>query len=402
MLNSFRTWMLPEGVVEALPDEAVTLNRLEQTAISTFARWGYELLRPPMMEYADTFTGNDANDNLIEQTIQFKDQKSGKQLGFRADITPQIARIDAHYLQTDKVARYAYTGEVVRSYPAGHGRLRNPSVAGVELLGSSSQQADIEIVSLLIDYLTELQLPDFMIGLGNVDIVATLLRSLSVSEAKYPLFFDAFSKKDTEKLTTLAVQAQLTAVDTELLVKLTQLYGDSAVLDEAHELLAAHQLVLAELEKLAAITHQIQHLYPAVRLHVDLSDVHGYGYHNGLIFAAYASGVWQPIARGGRYDSFGNHFGENANVRPSTGFSCDLNLLAGLVAADTVSQRIIAYRLSDVDDFELQQLTEAVRQLRQQGDTVIQLFDETGISRTAFTHQLVRDGVGFSVSEITR
>ncbi len=138
MQNLFRTWMLPEGVVEALPAEAEKLNQLTQTALDGFARWGYQPLRPPIMEYADTFINHPHSDNLSAQTIQFKDPKSGRQLGLRADMTPQIARLDAHYLSTDKVARYAYAGELVRSYPTGRGSVRNPTVVGAELLGRKS------------------------------------------------------------------------------------------------------------------------------------------------------------------------------------------------------------------------------------------------------------------------
>lgn len=190
MHNSFRTWMLPEGVVEALPEEAEKLNALTQTALDTFSRWGYQPLRPPIIEYADTFIGGGRSDNLVEQTIQFKDQKSGKQLGFRADMTPQIARIDAHYLKTDKVARYAYAGEVVRSYPTGHGSARNPTVIGAELLGSASQQADTEIVNLLIAFLSQLDLPDITIELGNVDIVAELLTEAGLEESQFAQFLN--------------------------------------------------------------------------------------------------------------------------------------------------------------------------------------------------------------------
>lgn len=394
MRSSVRTWMLPEGVVEALPRDAEKLNNLEQTALSTFARWGYLPLRPPMMEYADTFIGGEFSDNLAAQTIQFKDQKSGRQLGFRADITPQIARIDAHYLKTDKVSRYAYSGEVIRSYPTGHGSARNPSVVGAELLGSDSHQADIEVVSLLIEYLHNIALSDVTIELGNVDIVVELLRCLHVPESQYRLFFSALATKDTERLTQLGQRNQLDTTAIQRLTLLTKLYGNLTAIEAAESHFADLPSVLDEIQRLKRITQQLQSAYPETTFHIDFSDVHGYGYHNGLIFAAYVSGVWQAVARGGRYDSFGRHLADS--VRPSTGFSCDLNLLLSLAANPKQTARVIVCRHQG----DNQRLTDYIRQLRENGDTVVCVFDDARDCHIHYTHELVVAGDDFNVIEL--
>lgn len=384
MQNLFRTWMLPEGVVEALPVEAEKFNRLTQIAQDSFSRWGYQPLRPPILEYADTFTNDDRNDNLVAQTLQFKDQKSGKQLGLRADMTPQIARIDAHYLKTDKVARYAYAGELVRSYPAGHGSARNPTVVGAELLGSASHHADIEIVSLLIDFLNKIELPNVIIELGNIDIVVTLLRALGVDESHYSPFFEALAIKDTERLLELAQRNNLTPEQVATLTALTTLYGNVDVLALATEQLP-YPAVVAEIAQLQHITHSLQKRYPQTVFHLDLADVHGYGYHNGLIFSAYVDGVWQAIARGGRYDSFGNNFSDQAEVRPSTGFSCLLNLIAPLIDAAPNNGRLIACALNE----HSRELSDFIDDLRDRGDTVIAVFDnEHGQPNHNCTHEI--------------
>lgn len=385
MQNLFRTWMLPEGVVEALPVEAEKFNRLTQIAQDSFSRWGYQPLRPPILEYADTFTNDDRNDNLVAQTLQFKDQKSGKQLGLRADMTPQIARIDAHYLKTDKVARYAYAGELVRSYPTGHGSARNPTVVGAELLGSASHHADIEIVSLLIDFLNKIELSNIIIELGNIDIVVALLRALGINENHYSPFFEALAIKDTERLRELARRNNLTPEQAATLIALTTLYGNAEVLTLAAEQFAPYPAVVAEITQLQHITHSLQKRYPQTVFHLDLADVHGYGYHNGLIFSAYVDGVWQAIARGGRYDSFGNNFSDQAEVRPSTGFSCLLNLIAPLIDAASNSGRLIACALNE----HSRELSDFIADLRDQGDTVIAVFDnEHGQPNRNCTHEI--------------
>lgn len=373
---NFRSWMLPEGVVEALPEEAIKLNYLESIALSTFARWGYEPLRPPMMEYAETFLANSGNDHLNEQTIQFKDQKSGKQLGFRADITPQIARIDAHYLKTDKVSRYAYVGEVVRSYPTGHGSMRNPTVAGVELLGSHSQQADVEMVSLLIDYLSKIRVSHFIIELGNVDIVVELLLALGVPEAQHALFFEALARKDKEKLLKLAEKSHIEPIQAQLIVKLIDCYGDIDVVEQSLVTFEAYPHVTEEMQRLITLYAAIAQQYPKVDLHVDLSDVRGYGYHNGVIFSAYLPEVWQPIARGGRYDGFGNNFGEEQHYRASIGFNCHLNLLTRYANIEQETSRIIYCDMTEWEEQLHDALNVYINTLRSQGDTVILCFDD--------------------------
>lgn len=393
MNNSFRTWMLPEGVVEALPEEAEKLNTLTQTALTTFSRWGYQPLRPPIMEYADTFVGGERSDNLVEQTIQFKDQKSGKQLGFRADITPQIARIDAHYLKTDKVARYAYAGEVVRSYPTGHGSARNPTVIGAELLGSSSREADIEIVSLLIAFLGRLALPRLTVELGNIDIIVELLSQAGLDESQFSHFFEALAIKDKERLLKLSERNDLAPAFGELLVSLTQLYGDVDTLSEAETLFADYPAVLAEIHRLHAISNALSEQHADVIFHIDLADVHGYGYHNGLIFSAYVNGAWKAIARGGRYDSFGNNFSENNEVRPSTGFSCDLSLLSPLLSAPKHSGRMIACEALGNSP----ELTQFIAELRENGDTVIQQFDDGSTSNREMAYRIVKTTDAFAV-----
>ncbi len=392
--------MLPEGVVEALPQEAEKLNQLTQTALHTFARWGYQPLRPPIMEYADTFITGERGDNLAEQTIQFKDQKSGKQLGFRADMTPQIARIDAHYLKTDGVARYAYAGEVVRSYPTGHGSARNPTIIGAELLGSASQQADIEIVSLLVDFLSQLDLAQLTIELGNIDIVIELLREAGVDENQFSLFFESLAIKDNARLLMLCERNQLAPVYGELLTAMTRLYGDESTLSEAQALFADYPKVVSEIRALHTVVSTLKKQHANIGFHIDLADVHGYGYHNGLIFSAYVNGAWQAVARGGRYDSYGNHFGEEENVRASTGFSCDLHLLSPLLPAPQPQGRVIIYTLADFADSDQAALSHFIAELRAGGDTVIQCFDDGNLPNRDCAYRLTTSAGGFEVENI--
>jgi len=401
--NSFRAWMLPDGVIEALPNEAQKLNYLERCAVDTFSAWGYELLRPPIMEYAETFISSNNrydSDNLNRQTIQFKDQASGRQLGLRADITPQIARIDAHYLKTDKLARYSYTGEVVRSFPEGHGSFRNPTIAGVELLGSCSVQADIEMISLLITYLAHIGLNDYVIALGEVDIVTELLATLGVDEVAYTDFFDALGKKDVNRLQHLAERNGIDSDNSKPLTALLDLYGDISIFDEAKQVFADYDRVMLVLSALQQVVIQLQGRYPGTNFHVDLSDVPVYGYHNGLFFCVYTDGAWQAVARGGRYGNVSQYGAQGVQTpRPATGFSCNLNVLSTLLNEPATSGRRVLCRFSTLGYSCV--LHRYVDKLRQQGDMVVCQFDD-GIENigefTHFVHALKDSSETYTIS----
>ncbi|PIE44420.1 MAG: hypothetical protein CSA45_06645 [Gammaproteobacteria bacterium] len=266
-----------------------------------------------------------------------------------------------------------------------------------ELLGSASEQADIEIVNLLIAFLKAAKLPGFIIELGSVDLVVTLLSALGIAESQYPQFFAALAKKDREKLNTLAQRNAVAESQRHILPDLTTLYGDAAILPAANTLLADYADVLTEVKRLSQTMALLQQQHPEVDFHIDLSDVRGYGYHNGLIFSAYTDGIWQAIARGGRYDSFGNHFAEQTVLRPSTGFSCHLNLLLPLL--DNVEQggRVIACPFTAGDG-----INRLVDELRSQGDTVINVFEDNLKPLTGCTHRIEATADGYTVIAINK
>jgi ATP phosphoribosyltransferase regulatory subunit len=107
--------------------------------------------------------------------------------------------------------------------------------------------------------------------------------------------------------------------------------GDAEVLDVSLRALSgAGREVRAAVHDLGEIGAQVRERYPEVRVHFDLAELRGYHYHSGVMFAAYAAGQGQALAKGGRYDNIGAVFGRS---RPATGFSTDLKLLVGSAAA---------------------------------------------------------------------
>ena len=97
-------WLLPEGVDEVLPPEADRLEQLRRQILDLYASWGYQLVIPPFIEYLESLLVGTGSD-LDLKTFKLTDQLTGRLIGIRADMTPQVARIDAHHFRDQACAR---------------------------------------------------------------------------------------------------------------------------------------------------------------------------------------------------------------------------------------------------------------------------------------------------------
>jgi len=323
MVNN-ANWLLPEGVEEILPTEALKLEMLRRKIVDDFTAKEFSLVMPPVMEFVDallTGTGKE----LDTQTYKFMDQQSNRMLGIRADITPQVARIDSHYLSNNDVNRLCYTSTVLRAQPAEMGGQREVLQCGVEIFGVSDTSADKEVISAMLETLALANINDVTISLAHVDIYRALVKDSKISEAEEMRLRDVLLRKSTPDLNDLNCQLGESLLDAFL--TLIKLQGDATILLKAE----------AELPKLPAITNAISELdevvgyiksaYPNVSVHLDLADVAGYRYYTGIKHSAYIPGRGRTVAKGGRYDHIGAHFGRS---RPATGFSADLKTLVKL------------------------------------------------------------------------
>src|SRR3954467_3618000 len=141
-------WLLPEFVEDILPAEAMRMERLRRRILDLFFRRGYELVMPPLLEYMDSLLTGTGHD-LELRTFKVVDQFSGRMMGVRADITPQVARLDAHLLNRKGVTRLCYCGSVLHTRPAGLAATREPIQIGAEIYGHASVESDLEIQRLL-------------------------------------------------------------------------------------------------------------------------------------------------------------------------------------------------------------------------------------------------------------
>ncbi|ERH53018.1 ATP phosphoribosyltransferase regulatory subunit [Pseudomonas sp. MDMC216] len=356
-------WLLPDGIEEVLPPEAARIEAARRQVLDLFQRWGYEFVVTPHIEYLESLlTG--AGQDLDLRTFKVTDPLSGRQMGFRADITPQVARIDAHTMRREGPSRLCYAGSVLHAQPRALTTSRSPIQLGAELYGDASPASDIEVISLLVETLELAAVPDVHMDLGHVGIYRGLARAAGLSGEAEQQLFDALQRKAMDEIESLT--AALPAGLGSMLRSLAELCGGREVLDLAQAVLVeAPDAVHAALDELVAIADALELRYPELPLYFDLGELRGYNYHTGVVFAAFVPGEGGAIAQGGRYDDTGAVFGR---ARPATGFSTDLKTLVTL-GDMRVDETVSGVWAPDNHDLYLWQ---AIRRLRGEGERVVQ------------------------------
>lgn len=330
MSNSDR-WLLPDGVDELLPPEAWSVELLRRSMLDLFARYGYELVSPPLIEYLQSLLTGTGN-NLDLQTFKLTDQLTGRLMGVRADITPQIARIDSHAFKNKRINRFCYVDSVLVTRPQNMLATRSPLQIGCELFGEAGQAADLEIISVMLETLHIANIDRVHIDLAHVGIFKGLVQLAGLSVSEENRLLDALSRKSIPDLDILVhdagAQGNLIAVIRDI-AKLNAGPDALSLIRDKIKLLAGTQLqsVLASLDELETVANEIQRRFTRVEIGFDFCELRGYNYHTGVMFAAYTPGCGQALAKGGRYDDIGKEFGES---RPATGFSADLKMLMRL------------------------------------------------------------------------
>ncbi|WDD94007.1 ATP phosphoribosyltransferase regulatory subunit [Burkholderia sp. FERM BP-3421] len=350
------TWLLPENIADVLPSEARKIEELRRRLLDRFRAYGYEMVMPPLLEYLESLLTSGGND-LRLRTFKLVDQLSGRTLGLRADITPQVARIDAHLLNRQGVTRLCYAGNVLHTRPRGLHATREQIQIGAELYGHAGLEADHEVQQLMLDALRLAGLANVRLDLCHAGVLGALFSRDAAAAARGEALYDALAAKDVPLLNELT---ESLSPDTRAALRvLPRLYGDASVLDDARRLLPALPEITRALDDLASLAAQVA----GAEVTIDLADLRGYAYHSGPMFSAYVDGVPNAVARGGRYDHVGQAYGR---ARPATGFSLDLREVARISPVEARGTAILApWKQDDA-------LRAAVAALRDAGEVVIQ------------------------------
>ena len=386
-------WQLPEGVEEALPHEAQRLEAVRRQMIDTYRSWGYELVMPPFIEYLDSLLVD--SPKLDVQTFKITDQLTGKMMGIRADMTPQIARIDAHRLKSEGPSRLCYMGTVLKTRPDNFAGSRSPLQFGVELYGHNGLEGDLEVIKLMLKSMDICDIDSLHLDLGHVGIFREISHLGDLTSSQENVLFDMLQRKSIPE-----IEAYLETLDCDesilrAISLLPKLSGDSQIISEArqYDIFSSGKIAdyLSDLEQLGKL---ISKDYPQLEVHYDLAELCGYRYKTGMVYALYTPGEGRELARGGRYDGIGEAFG---NARPATGFSADLKNLLRLTDATSADVKQIIYASVEVD-------SNVIDELREQGQVVITALGERDCHPAEYgcTHELTQRDERWVVKKLGR
>ena len=366
-------WLLPDQISDILPAECRELEALRRRLLDLYASYGYDLVQPPMLEHVESLMVHQARD-LDLRTFKLVDQASGRLLGLRADITPQAARIDAHQIPRQGVTRLCYAGSVLHAQPSGLLASREPVQVGCELFGHAGIEADLEVQELALASLDAAGIKKVRLDLSHRGIYLALRAQDPALESVESEVLACLQSKDRAGLKLLC--KSLSGETSKALLDLVDLYGPvdgpDGVIERAKKLLPAKSSITQALDRLLAVAHSAMFTeHPECVLTVDLSDLRGYRYHNGVMFSIYCQGLPNAVVRGGRYDGVGEVFGR---ARPATGFSLELRELLEIAPPQSIAQTAQGQPIaaSWADDAGLRA---AIAALRAKGQSVICLPD---------------------------
>ncbi len=374
-------WRLPDGMDEMLPRQAFALEKLRRNIYDLHVAWGYQPVEPPFVEFLDSLLAGTGRE-FERQTFKVTDPISGKTMGVRADMTPQVARIDAHHMAESDVARLFYLGSVVRAHTDGIEKNRSPLQIGAEIYGHAGPQSDVEVIRLMLSVLQCAGLEEMHLDLGHAGIFRSICAQIGLENHDNVELFKLLQRKAVADIKSFAASLGMSEQIQQCLVQLCSLNGDTSILNRAaaelEPLVRDNTAMMDALNELRQISGALQSQLQGVNVHVDLAEVRGYQYHTGVVFAAYTPGAGSEIARGGRYDGIGESFGRS---RPATGYSTDLKLLMRLIGYDHTAEKYGSLsnqsfwsnqdRAILCPDENCRELNKTVEQLRAGGEIVV-------------------------------
>lgn len=367
-------WFTPEGIEDLLPSQAEKLENYRQAILAEFKLAGYSMVLPPIAEFTDSLlTGTGRK--LALDTCRFTDYESGRMMGVRADMTPQVARIVSTRIKPKGIERLCYVGEVLKSRNNKAKGSRSPIQLGAEIFGHSGIESDIEIIDVMLSSARLLKLPNLQMSLGHVGIVQSLMNLAGLTQEQQGILVDILKRKALPEYQAWFLNQSFSNNKLKIAFEaLTGLCGQATnVLNQVNSVLSGLSVELDQ-----ALTHLKQLINyldktQAIKPHLDLSDLRGFQYHTGVIFACYSvtdSSVL--VAKGGRYDEVCAAFGE---AHPATGFSIDMrSILDFIPEPESTGLRQVYAPFSD--DVELY---EQIKNLRTQGVQVIRFYEESAI-----------------------
>jgi len=320
--------LLPAGLRDVLPGKAAYEASVTQSFLGTFARHGYDRVKPPLLEFEDSLL-SDMGSDLAGQTFRVMDPVTQRMMGMRPDMTVQVARIAATRMsEVARPLRLSYAGDVLRVKGSQLRPDRQFIQAGYELIGCDTPEADAEAIMLAVKALTTVGVEHVCVDLTLPPLVSLILDKAGLSKDKKHHARVVLDNKDA---------AEVAALPESVAPVLSQLLEVCGTFDDAYAKLQKIDLPKScdvWRQRLADVAAKVRVMIPDVALTLDAVENRGFEYHTGLCYTFFAPGSRHHLGRGGRY---GGHDGQE----PSTGVSLYLHTLMGILPAPEAPARVL-------------------------------------------------------------
>lgn len=355
----------PEGTKDLLFGECIVRRNIEDVLLKLFKSRGYSEMITSGLEFFDVF--NQKSRYFPQENLYKLTDSKGRLIVLRPDSTMPIARVVATRLHDAYLPlRLCYNQTVYRNESLLKGRSDEIVQTGIELIGSQTKMADLEVISTAIDSLNAFGM-EFSLEIGNIGVFRTLVDKLEADESEKDKIRKLIQSKNFPALNDFLDTFGNSPV-TSALKKLPALFGGEEVFEKAEELIPD--------ESVKAILEELRDLYcdasalcgSAGNITVDLGLVNKTDYYTGLIIKGYLSGHGEEVISGGRYDKLISEFGYDI---PAVGFAVNVNGIFkvieknGILPTPAPADVIIYVE----EGFEVAGL-KAAKELREQGMTV--------------------------------
>jgi ATP phosphoribosyltransferase regulatory subunit len=327
--------LLPAGLGDLLPPDASREARAIDVAIERFAAFGYERVKPPLVEFEESLLGGPGA-ALAPQTFRLMDPVSQRMMGVRPDMTVQVARIAVTRLKHEpRPLRLSYGGNVIRVRGSALKPERQFAQVGSELIGVDSAEADAEAVLLTVDALRAIGVTDLTVDLNLPTLVAAVAAGLKQPDEVLTRLRRALDRKDEGAIAqAVADKDKADKKVAELFIGLLRAAGpaDRGI---AHlRKLKLPPAGAAEAARLAEVVALVQEAEPELPITIDPVEYRGLEYQTGVSFCVFALRGREELARGGRYSA---GYPEDGVSEPATGFT--LYMDAVLAASEAPPER---------------------------------------------------------------
>ena len=316
---------IPYGTRDYLPQEARDKRELKEKTARLFARYGYEEIETPTVEFADTLVMG-GGQSLDDSMLKLFDDKN-RALAFRHEMTTPIARLAVSRLGDSPLPlKLSYTANVFRHEETQAGRQCEFCQAGVELMGSASAAADAEVIALALKSIEGAGLENFRLSLGHVGFVQGLIKAYDLYGQIRNKIRAALEKHDVVKLEETVDSLDIPQSAKKDFKHIPYLIGGENAFEDAKKMAedADSGTSLAALDNLREIYERLKLYGVADNVVFDLGVIRDFGYYTGMVFEVYAGRLGFPLAGGGRYDEMLSAFGRDC---PATGFSLGIDRL---------------------------------------------------------------------------